>query len=71
MLDEFITDNMIATEEEITLVTCICGYKTETMLDIIYARTGYRSYEQCINDGYTGNSDLNDYYGLNEKEDEE
>ena len=36
----------IATDEELKLVTCINGYTEETLNDILYARTGYRSIEQ-------------------------
>jgi hypothetical protein len=36
----------IATEKEIMLVTKINGFSVETMNDILYARTGYRSIEQ-------------------------
>lgn len=35
-----------ATQGELELVTCINGYKEETLNDVIYARTGYRHYEQ-------------------------
>lgn len=36
----------IATTEEISLVTSINGTTEKTMLDILYSRTGYRSFEQ-------------------------
>ena len=36
----------IATEAEIQLVTDINGYTEEALLDILYARTGYRNFEQ-------------------------
>lgn len=36
----------IATSEEISLVTAINGYNEEAMQDILYVRTGYRSFEQ-------------------------
>lgn len=42
----YLIENGIATEEEITLVTKINGYSQETLNDILYARTGYRSFEQ-------------------------
>jgi len=72
MLDEFITLNNIATEQEVTLVTEINGYNEKAMLDIIYCRTGYRSYEQCMDDGgFTGTDELDDYYGLNDEEEDE
>ena len=40
----------IATDEELKLVTCINGYTEETLNDILYARTGYRSIEQLNDD---------------------
>lgn len=43
---DFLTDNCIATEEEIKLVTSINGYNETTLNDILYVRTGYRSIEQ-------------------------
>lgn len=36
----------IATDEEISLVTYINGFNVESINDIIYVRTGYRSLEQ-------------------------
>ena len=36
----------IAITEEICLVTSINGTTEKTMLDILYARTGYRNFEQ-------------------------
>ena len=43
---QYLVDNFIATEEEITLVCCINGHTQETLESILYARTGYRSFEQ-------------------------
>ncbi|HZK32868.1 MAG TPA: hypothetical protein VFC60_00050 [Tissierellaceae bacterium] len=43
---EYIIDNNIATEEELQLVTDINGYNKETLNDVIYSRTGYRSIKQ-------------------------
>lgn len=51
MLWDFIVDNNIATEDEVRLVTDINGLNEETMTDIIYAKTGLRSYEQCKDEG--------------------
>lgn len=67
---DFITVNEIATDDEIRLVTNINGYNEETLNDIIYARTGYRDYEQCMDDNYAGDADLDVYYGINESEEE-
>ena len=41
-----LVDELIATEEEIQLVTDINGYTEEALLDILYARTGYRNFDQ-------------------------
>lgn len=43
---QYLIENYIATEEEITLVCNINGHTQETLEDILYARTGYRSFEQ-------------------------
>ena len=48
-LDELwgrLVDEGIATEEELQLVTNIIGYNEEALNDVLYARTGYRSFEQ-------------------------
>lgn len=68
MLWDFIVDNNIATEEEVRLVSDINGWNEETMTDIIYARTGLRSYEQCKDEGYFGTDELDSYYCLDEEE---
>ena len=36
----------ITTEAELSLITDINGYSIETLNDVIYARTGYRDFEQ-------------------------
>ena len=69
MLWDFIVDNNIATEDEVGLVSDINGLNEETMTDIIYAKTGLRSYEQCMSEGYTGTNELDSYYCLDEEED--
>lgn len=38
----------VATDEEIRLVACINGYNEETMIDILYARTGYRDFSSFL-----------------------
>ena len=40
----------IATEEEIELVTAINGDNEETYEDILYVRTGYRTFDQFLED---------------------
>ena len=44
-------ENNIATEDEISLVCSINGQNEESFLDIVYSRTGLRSWEQLENDG--------------------
>lgn len=41
-----IIDYMIATEDELQLVTNINGYNMEALNDVIYCRTGYHDIEQ-------------------------
>lgn len=43
---DYLVDNDIATDEEIKLVTQINGDNIDTYEDILYARTGYRNFEQ-------------------------
>ena len=71
MLLDFIVDNNIATENEVRLVSDINGWNEETMTDIIYTRTGIRSYEQCKDEGYSGKDELDRYYFLDEDEEED
>ena len=71
MLWDFIVDNNIATENEVRPVSDINGWNEETMTDIIYARTGLRSYEQCKYEGYSGTDELDSYYCLDEDEEED
>lgn len=70
-LYEFIVDNDIATSSEVELVTDINGYTEDTMNDIIYVRTGNHNYEQCIQEGFFSSKELDDYYQLNEEEEED
>ena len=46
-LHDFLIENEVATEDEISLVTSINGYNEEAMLDILYSRCGLRSIEQA------------------------
>ena len=47
---ETLWDNLvnyeIATVEELRLITDINGYNLEALEDVLYARTGYRSWDQ-------------------------
>jgi hypothetical protein len=43
---ENLVDYCIATQEELELVTKIIGYSTDSLNDVLYVRTGYRSWEQ-------------------------
>ena len=43
---DYLVHNGIATDEEIKLVTQINGDNIDTYEDILYARTGYRNFEQ-------------------------
>ena len=43
---DYLTESGIATENELCLITAINGYNEEAMLDVLYVRTGYRSFEQ-------------------------
>jgi len=42
----YLEDTDIATAEELQLITSINGYSEETLNDVLYCRTGYRSVEQ-------------------------
>lgn len=74
LLYDFIIENEIATDEEISLVTCINGYNEETLNDIIHVRTEYHDAEQCVQcepENYYMSEELREYYGLDEEEEEE
>lgn len=43
---DYLVDNFIANSNEIDLVVAINGWNEETMTDILYARLGYRSFDQ-------------------------
>lgn len=43
---DILTERGIATEEELQLVTNINGYTLEQMENVLYARTGYHSFDQ-------------------------
>jgi hypothetical protein len=43
---DYLVETVTATDDERKLVTNIAGYTVETLEDVLYARTGYRSVEQ-------------------------
>lgn len=45
---DFCLDHEIASEQELKLVTKINGFNWETIMDVIYVRTGYRDIEQYV-----------------------
>lgn len=47
---EELIERGIATESELELITYINGLNIDTLNDVIYVRTGYRTYEQLIED---------------------
>lgn len=70
LLWDFIEQNNIATEDELQLVSSINGFTEESMMDIIFARTGLRSVEQCLAEGYVADSELLDRFDLLEEDEE-
>ena len=45
---DLIINYELATDQSLQLVTRLNGYTLETMEDVLYALTGYRSYEQFM-----------------------
>lgn len=45
---DLLVDYEIATADEINLVTTINGYTVEVLEDILFARTGLRTFEQFL-----------------------
>jgi hypothetical protein len=43
---DYLLENEIATQDELELITNINGYNVETLNDVLYAKTGYRSIDQ-------------------------
>lgn len=74
LIYDFIRDNEIATEDEISLVTNINGWSEESLNDIIHCRTEYHDIPQlysCEPENYYFSEELLEEYGLNEDEDED
>ncbi len=57
-LMDFIAENGIATDAEITLVTCINGTSVESLWSIIEVRTGLRNSAQLLAEGYNVEDDV-------------
>lgn len=68
---EFLVENDIATDNEVKLVTQIAGFEENTLLHILYARTGFRSIEQSLGEGFYISPYLLDHYGLDEDDNQE
>jgi hypothetical protein len=47
---DHMVESGLCTEAEIQLVTCINGYNQQTLDDIVYARTGYMTWQQLSNE---------------------
>jgi hypothetical protein len=47
---DYLTENGIADEETLYLVTNGWGYTLETLETVLYVRTGYRSFDQLESD---------------------
>lgn len=47
---DYLLDYNIATEEEVSLVCNIHGMNLESLEDILYVRTGYRSLAQVLDE---------------------
>ena len=58
-----LVDNYYFTQQELELITCINGYKVETLNDCIYARYGYRDLEQFTDSMPTPLEQLFNNYG--------
>lgn len=43
---DYIIENEIASEETLNVVTSINGFSLETLEDVLYSTTGYRSFSQ-------------------------
>ena len=74
LLWDFMVENNIATEGELQLVSNgeICGYSEETMMKVLFCKTGYRSIEQCqMYEDYWMSNELLDRFGLLDQEGED
>lgn len=65
----YLVDMEIATEEELSLVTSICGYSEETLNSVLYARSAYHDLEQYTE--YEDREYYLEHFADNEEEDDE
>lgn len=71
---DFLRDNELATEEEIQLVTSICGFNVKALNDILNCRTEYHDIEQiyaCEKYNFYFRDEILAYYGLLDEEETE
>ena len=71
-IEQFISDNQLATDEEVSLVCQICGRSTDTLNKIINCRTEYQDIEQihaCEPDTYVFDS-VESYFEEEDEDDE-
>lgn len=61
-LESWLIDTMTATEEEIDLIYSINGQTLESLEDILYSRTGYRSLDQILGEEDEDEEDEEDDY---------
>jgi len=47
---DYLIENMLATDEELRLITGINGFTVESLEQLLYYRTGYRDFNQLINE---------------------
>lgn len=45
---DYLIDNCNVSEDTLKIVTSINGYNLDTLQDVLYAVTGYRSFEQVV-----------------------
>lgn len=64
----FLTENNIATDDEINLVVKINGYAEEQLDNILFVRTGYRNFESYI---YCECGEFNDPFDDDEEDEDD
>ena len=58
--EHFLLDNEVCTEDELSLVTSICGRNKGTCESILYSRCGLRSLEQAAEENFIMDAVLED-----------